>query len=172
MSDSPPGPFTADEITAAYAAFQQQVEQFRTTGDWSGYADLFTEDAVYIEHASGTFRGRDEIRAWVVRTMTAYPGRVMTGFPLSWQIVDAPSARLVCEVRNPMPDPGDGTMLEEPNITIMTYAGDGLFSGEEDVYNPLRFHQMALRWARIAREHGNADAGVLAWLERFDRTPA
>jgi hypothetical protein len=85
-------------------------------------------------------------------------------------MVDAAAARLVCEVRNPMPDPGDGTMLEEPNITIMTYDGGGLFSCEEDVYNPLRFHRMALRWARIARDHGNADDDVLAWLNRHDRT--
>jgi hypothetical protein len=162
------GPFSAAEITDAYAAFHEQVAGFVTTGDWSGYADLFTEDAVYIEHAMGTFRGRDEIRAWSVRTMTSYPGRVMTGFPLSWQAVDADSGRLVCEVRNPMPDPGDGTMLEEPNITVMTYAGDGLFSCEEDVYNPLRFHASAMAWARIARDHGNADADVLAYLDRFD----
>ncbi len=161
--------FTADEITRAYAAFHDRVEQCRVTGDWSGYADLFTPDAVYIEHAMGTFHGREEIRAWVVRTMTTYPGRVMTGFRPSWQMVDAAAARLVCQVQNPMPDPGDGTVLDEPNITIMTYAGDGLFSGEEDVYNPLRFYQMALRWARIAREHGNADSDVLAWLDRYDR---
>jgi hypothetical protein len=99
--------------------------------------------------------------------MTSYPGRVMTGFPLSWQVVDAEQNRLVCEVRNPMPDPGDGTELEEPNITIMTYAGDGLFSREEDVYNPLRFHTMALTWARIAAEHGRADDDVLAWLKKY-----
>lgn len=159
--------FSAAEITEAYAAFHAKVAGFVETGDWTGYAELFTPDAEYVEHAMGTFRGRDEIRAWAVRTMTSYPGRVMTGFPLSWQVVDASSARLVCEVRNPMPDPGDGTMLEEPNITIMTYAGDGLFSREEDVYNPLRFHAMAQRWARIAAEHGNADDDVLAWLERF-----
>ena len=162
-------PFTVEEITAAYAAFHEQVDRFVATGNWSGYADLFTEDAVYIEHAMGTFHGRDEIRSWVVRTMTSYPGRLMTGMPVAWQVVDADAGRLVCEVRNPMPDPGDGTMLDEPNITIMTYAGGGLFSAEEDVYNPLRFHQMALRWARIAREHGNADAEVLAFLERYDR---
>jgi uncharacterized protein (TIGR02246 family) len=159
--------FTADEIESAYAAFHRRVEDFVATGDWTGYADLFTEDAVYVEHAMGTFRGREEIRAWSVRTMTTYPGRVMTGFPLAWQVVDADSARLVCEVRNPMPDPGDGTMLEEPNITIMTYAGDGLFSREEDVYNPLRFHDMSMRWARIARDHGQADEDALAYLERF-----
>ncbi|HWJ82558.1 MAG TPA: nuclear transport factor 2 family protein [Nocardioides sp.] len=160
-------PFSAAEIRSAYAAFHQQVEKIVATGDWSGYADLFTEDAVYVEHAMGTFRGREEIREWAVRTMTAYPGRVMTGFPLAWQVVDEETSRLVCEVRNPMPDPGDGTMLEEPNITIMTYAGDGLFSREEDVYNPLRFHAMAMRWARIARDHGRADDDVLAYLERF-----
>ncbi|GAA3818504.1 nuclear transport factor 2 family protein [Nocardioides panacisoli] len=159
--------FTADEIRSAYASFHRQVEGFVATGDWTGYADLFTEDAEYVEHAMGTFRGREEIRAWSVRTMTTYPGRVMTGFPLAWQVVDAESARLVCEVRNPMPDPGDGTMLEEPNITIMTYAGDGLFSREEDVYNPLRFHEMSMRWARIARDHGRADDDALAYLERF-----
>ncbi len=99
--------------------------------------------------------------------MTSYPGRVMPGFPISWQVVDAEQGRLVCEVLNPMPDPGDGTMLTEPNITIMTYAGDGLFSREEDVYNPLRFHAMALRWARIAAAHGKADEDVLVWLDKF-----
>jgi len=159
--------FSAAEITEAYDAFHAKVAGFVESGVWDGYADLFTPDAEYVEHAMGTFRGRDEIRAWSVRTMTSYPGRVMTGFPLSWQVVDADAARLVCEVRNPMPDPGDGTMLEEPNITIMTYAGDGLFSREEDVYNPLRFHTMALEWARIATAHGNTDEDVRRFLDRF-----
>jgi len=159
--------FTAEEITEAYAAFHEQVAGFVASGDWAGYADLFTVDAEYVEHAMGTFRGREEIRAWAVRTMTTYPGRVMTGFPVSWQVVDAAQGRLVCEVLNPMPDPGDKTMLCEPNITIMTYAGDGLFSREEDVYNPLRFHAMAQAWARIAAEHGTADDDVLAWLEKW-----
>jgi len=63
--------------------------------------------AAEITDAYAAFRGREEIRAWAVRTMTSYPGRVMTGFPLAWQMVDAEAGRLVCEVRNPMPDPGD-----------------------------------------------------------------
>lgn len=99
--------------------------------------------------------------------MTAYPGRVMTGFPLAWQVVDPETSRLICEVRNPMPDPGDGTLLEESNLTIMTYAGDGLFSCEEDVYNPLRFHAMSMTWAKIAAAHGKADADALAYLATY-----
>lgn len=162
-----PGPFTAAEIEEAYAAFHAEVERFTATGDWTGYADLFTPDAVYLEHAYGEFRGRDEIREWTVRTMTSFPGSVMTGFPLAWSVVDAPTSRLICEVRNLMPDPGDGSVHEESNLTIVTYAGDGLFSREEDVYNPMRFLRMSVRWARIAEQHGTLDADGRAYLRQY-----
>ena len=99
--------------------------------------------------------------------MTSFPGGVMTGFPLAWQVVDPATSRLICEVRNLMPDPGDGSALEESNLTIMTYAGDGLFSREEDVYNPLRFARMSVRWARIAEAHGNLDDEGRAYLQQY-----
>ena len=159
--------FSAEEITEAYAAFHARVATFVESGDWSGYAELFTPDATYVERAMGTFRGREEIRAWAVRTMTAYPGRVMTGFPLAWQVLDVDTSRIVCEVRNLMPDPGDGSHHEEPNITIVTYAGDGLFSREEDVYNPMRFLKMSVRWARIAEAHGRLDEAGQEYLRTY-----
>jgi hypothetical protein len=159
--------FSAEEISEAYAAMHARVQEHARTGDWDDFALSFTEDAEYVEHAFGTFRGREEIREWSVRTMTSFPGSVMTGFPLAWQVVDAPSARLVCEVRNLMPDPGDGSVHEASNLTIMTYAGDGLFSREEDVYNPLRFMRMSVRWARVAQAHGNLDEEGRAYVEQF-----
>ena len=159
--------FSADEITSAYAAMHQRVQGYVDAGNWDGFGDNFTEDAEYVEHAFGTFRGRDEIRAWSVHTMTAFPGGVMTGFPLAWQVVDVPTSRLICEVRNLMPDPGDGTRLEESNLTIMTYAGDGLFSREEDIYNPLRFMKMSIRWAEVADAHGNLSDEGKAYVAQF-----
>lgn len=161
------GPFGAEEIAEAYAVLHARVQGFADSGDWDGFADLFTEDAVYQEHAFGVFRGRDEIRGWSVRTMTSFPGSVMTGFPLAWQVVDAPTSRLICEVRNLMPDPGDGSIHEESNLTIMTYAGDGLFSREEDIYNPLNFARMSVRWARIAQAHGILDDEGAAYLGQY-----
>jgi hypothetical protein len=151
------GRFSAEEITEAYAELHRRVQGYVDAGDWTGFADNFTEDAVYVEHAYGTFRGRDEIRAWSTKTMTTFPGGVMTGFPLAWQVVDVPTSRLIC----------DGTHLEEPNLTIVTYAGDGLFSREEDVYNPLRFARMTVRWARIAEAHGNLTDEARAYLEQY-----
>jgi hypothetical protein len=161
------GPFSAAEIAEAYAVFHGHVQGFAASGDWDGFADLFTEDAVYEEHAFGEFHGHDEIREWSVRTMTSFPGSVMTGFPLAWQVVDEPTSRLICEVRNLMADPGDGSVHEESNLTIMTYAGDGMFSREEDVYNPMRFARMSVRWALVARQHGNLDDEGAAYLARF-----
>jgi hypothetical protein len=163
-----PGPFSAEEITEAYAAMHERVQQYATSGDWDDFALNFTEDAEYVEHAFGTFRGREEIRAWSVETMTSFPGAVMTGFPLAWQVVDVDTSRLICELRNLMPDPGDGSHHEESNLTIMTYAGDGLFSREEDVYNPLRFMRMSLRWARVAEAHGNLSEEGRAYVAKFD----
>ncbi|MCW2812873.1 MAG: SnoaL-like domain protein [Nocardioides sp.] len=159
--------FSAAEITEAYAAMHARVQQHASTGDWDDFALNFTEDAEYVEHAFGTFRGRDEIRTWSVATMTSFPGSVMTGFPLAWQTVDESTSRLICEVRNLMPDPGDGSVHEQSNLTIMTYAGDGLFSCEEDVYNPLRFMRMSLRWAKVAEAHGNLSDEGRAYVAQF-----
>ena len=164
---SEPGRFSAEEIVEAYASLHVKVQTFVATHNWNGFADFFTEDAVYVEHAFGTFRGREQIRAWSTKTMTTFPGGIMTGFPLAWQIVDVPTSRLVCEVRNLMPDPGDGHVLEESNITIVTYAGDGLFSREEDVYNPLRFLRMSVRWAKIAEGTATSSEEGRAYLAQF-----
>lgn len=159
--------FPAAEITEAYTALHGRVQQHVASGNWDDFALSFTEDAEYVEHAFGTFRGRDAIREWSVATMTSFPGSVMTGFPLAWQVVDEPTSRLICEVRNLMPDPGDGSAHEQSNLTIMTYAGDGLFSREEDIYNPMRFMRMSMKWARVAEAHGNLSDEGKAYVAQF-----
>jgi hypothetical protein len=154
-----------EEIEQAFSDYQATVVEITASGDWSRFADLFTEDATYEEHALGTFAGREAIRAWAVKTMTSFPGNTMTSFPIAWHVVDAPTGRVICDVRNLMPDPGDGSSHEASNLTILTYAGAGLWSREEDVYNPMRFAKMSVRWARIARDHDRLSADGAAFLE-------
>ncbi len=156
--------FTAEELEGAFLAHLEKVEAIRAHGAWAELPSLFTEDAEYVEHAFGTFHGREEIGRWAVRTMTAFPGRVMTGFPPAWYVVDVPTSRVICELRNLMPDPGDGSALEESNITILTYAGESLWSREEDVYNPMRFATLASDWARRAEAHGNLPEDARGFL--------
>ena len=161
--------WSREELAEAFAGYQRTVEKCVEAGDWSTYADMFTEDARYVEHAYGTFTGRDEIRAWVTRTMSSFPGRVMTSFPANWSVFDTDRGWAICEIDNPMADPGDGSSHAAANVTILEYAGDGLWSREEDVYNPLEFLRMASGWCRAAEAAGTLPDDARAWLEKVRR---
>jgi len=157
------------ELEAAFAGYQSTVAEITASGEWDRFAEMFTADASYVEHAYGEFAGREEIRPWIIRTMTTFPGSDMTSFPVAWSVLDEEQGRVVCEIRNLMRDPGDGSVHEASNITILDYAGDGLWSREEDVYNPQKFADMVLAWCRVARDHGTLDeAGqrMLAFMEK------
>jgi hypothetical protein len=153
------------ELEAAFEHYQQTVRRAAASGDWTLFADLFTEDADYNEHAYGRFQGRDAIRDWVVGTMTSFPGNCMTSFPMGWHVIDEDRGWIVCEVLNRMADPGDGSVHQEPNLTILHYAGGNLFGYEEDVYNPARYLPMVIGWARLAAEHGRLPDDGRAWLD-------
>ncbi|MYR06692.1 nuclear transport factor 2 family protein [Gordonia sp. SID5947] len=157
--------FTHSELDEAFGHFQRTVAEIAVTRDWDRFAELFTDDADYVEHALGTMSGREEIRAWIWKTMTAFPGSHMTGFPSLWHVVDAPTGRVICEVDNPMRDPGDGTQITATNITILTYAGNNQWSREEDVYNPMEFGQAAMRWCEKSAKLGTLDDDAARWME-------
>ena len=46
------------------------------TWDWSSYANMFTEDATYVEHALGDMTGRER-SGWIVDQMNIFPGSEM-----------------------------------------------------------------------------------------------
>jgi hypothetical protein len=41
-----------------------------------------------------------------------------------------------------MRDPGDGSIHQAANLSVLKYAGDDLWSYEEDAYNPMNFLPM------------------------------
>ncbi|WP_018178014.1 nuclear transport factor 2 family protein [Jongsikchunia kroppenstedtii] len=157
--------FTAEELDAAFQQFEKTVAEVAVSGDWERWADQFTEDADYIEHAMGTFKGRDAIKTWICKTMRSFPGNHMVAFPSLWHVVDPSTSRVICEIDNPMRDPGDGSVIGATNITILTYAGDGLWSCEEDVYNPMKFGQASMDWCKKAQELGTLTDEAKAWMD-------
>jgi hypothetical protein len=146
--------WTRDEIERAYEDYQAKVRGITASGDWAPFADLFTEDAVYNEHLFGRFEGREAIRTWITKTMSRFPGNLMTAFPHEWYMIDEASGRVVCQIWNDMPDPGDGKRYSAYNISVLMYAGDGLWSSEEDVYNPAAFDVMIKDWTRAKDASG------------------
>ncbi len=148
--------FSRAEIEQAYEDYKSKVREITASGDWSAFADLFTEDAVYIEHLFGRFEGREAIRTWITKTMSRFPGNVMTSFPHEWSVIDEDQGLVVAQIWNDMPDPGDGKRYSAYNITILRYAGDGLWASEEDVYNPAAFDVMIKDWTG-AKERSGAE---------------
>ena len=139
-------PFTRQELEEAFAAYQERAAEAARSGDWSAWTEQFTDDAVYVEHHYGRFEGREAIRAWITKTMGEFPGSAMPDFPVGWYVIDDDRGWVVCQVFNRMADPGDGSVHEMDNITILHYAGDGMWSYEEDVYNPADFEAMVRGW--------------------------
>lgn len=158
-----------EELEAAIEHYQATVRRARAEQDWTLFAGLFTEDAQYNEHAYGRFSGRSAIAEWAVHTMTTFPGNAMVAFPVGWAVFDCERGWIVCEIENVMADPGDGSVHQSPNLTILHYAGANQFSYEEDVYNPTRFMEMVAGWARVATTHDRLPDDARPWIARYGR---
>ena len=70
-------------VVADYVALRQRIEE--GGADWPDLADLFTEDAVYIDPAWGRIQGRDEIREFMADSML---GLEDWSFPVEYTAID------------------------------------------------------------------------------------
>ena len=163
--------FSRAELIDAFAEFEATTAAAAATRDWDAWVAHYTPDVDYIEHALGTMKGREQVRDWIYRTMTTFPGSHMPAFPTLWSVADPDTGRVIVELDNLMRDPGDGTVISATNITIVTYAGDGLWSRQEDIYNPLRFLKAGMKWCAKAAELGTLDEDAAAWMRQQGTGP-
>ena len=104
-------------------------------GDWDAWADLHSEDGLWVEHHLGTFRGREAIREAIVSVMAQATGNSIGG------------ARVVFYPWQVFPDPRGGDAdYRFGCVTVLEYAGDGLWSFQEDLYNPREAEEVMKRW--------------------------
>jgi hypothetical protein len=80
----------------------------------------------------------------------------MNSFPHAWCVCDEERGWWVCRIENRMKDPGDGSVHQAHNITVLHYAGDMKFSYEEDAYNPAAFGPMIQAWTEAYTANGGA----------------
>ena len=95
MSDS----FDRSEVEDAYHNFVAVGD----SGDWNAWADLHTQDGIWLEHAFGEIRGREAIRKTITRVMEPVP---MMVFPVAWHAIDGD--RVVYYPWQVFPDPAGG----------------------------------------------------------------
>ena len=120
--------FSRDELEQAFRRY------WRTGAvgeDWDAWADLFTEDADYVEHVLGSLKGREAIRNWIKPIMHQY-GEIYTAY--EWHSVDPDSGRVMVYMQNRRDHPSGTGVIDFPGITILQYGGNGLWKSEEDFW--------------------------------------
>jgi hypothetical protein len=115
--------------------------------NWIAWSKLFTDDARYWDHYWGTFTGPQEIQMFLEGTMSAAPG-VYTA--MVWYQIEGDRVTWKGLNRADNPEPG-GPVIEFPSLQLLTYAGDGKWSSEEDWW-------IAFEMLRFGREYGAACA--------------
>ncbi len=118
---------------------EQEVEQaFHrcwTTGsvdeDWERWPEHLTPEVHYVERFFGTMHGRAAVRAWITELMVV---RADVHAVLDWYLVKGRRVVLSMQNRYYSPDPA-GDHIDFAGLTVLEYAGDGLFGYEEDYWD-------------------------------------
>ena len=138
-------PHSRDEIDQAFRHY------WRTGAvgeDWDAWADLFTEDARYVEHVLGNLEGREAIRAWIKPIMAQFP-ELYTVY--EWHVVDEASGRVVVYMQNRRDHPSGTGTIDFPGVTILDYAGGNRWRREEDFWAVPRAHATTEEYAEACR---------------------
>ena len=135
---------------------------------WADLADFFTEDAVYIDPAWGRIDGRENIREFFTKSMAGLTGHGWST-PENWTM--ASGHRLVSQWDQILGHQEDGTPWLVPGLSILYYAGDGLFCYSHDMLNMTHIGQTirAMAWSpppefNMPPKHPNRDVSLpKAW---------
>ena len=141
--------FERAEIEEELQQYEKRGQIAVATGDWNQWADQFSDDALYVEHQYGVFRGQQAIRDWICGVMQGQVTEL--SFPIEFSMID--NDRVLIYVPNRYENPVDpkGLPYQFVAITLLHYAGDGQWCYEEDIYN-------AEESKRIHSRYGEAKA--------------
>ena len=161
------GKFSRDEIERA---FRHYWRTGAVNEDWDGFADNFTEDALYVEHVLGTMHGREAVRTWIKPIMEEYC-ELYTAY--EWHMVDEEQGRAVVYMQNRRDHPSGTGTIDFPGVTLLRYAGDMKWSHEEDYWSVPGARAATKAYAEALEEHDpeHKDKRTrLAWGEGPDWT--
>jgi hypothetical protein len=133
---------------------EEAFHQIWTTGiieeDWERWPDHLTEDVLYVERIFGTMHGRDQVRAWITTLMAA---RADVHGVLNWYMVKGDRVVLDMTNRYYHPDPSQPP-IDFAGLTVLEYAGDGLFGYEEDYWDTNGAKAAYEEWTAAVEAHG------------------
>jgi hypothetical protein len=120
----------ARETYRRFVALRDEIDAGRKS--WRALADFFTEDAAYIDPAWGRIEGRANIRDFFERSMAGLTGHGWST-PENWTMCEG--ARLISQWDQILGYQEDGTPWLVAGLSILYYAGNGLFCYSHDMLN-------------------------------------
>ncbi len=128
MTDTHP----REEVEAAVDAYLAHRDQCnRGEVPWSSVIQFFTEDIEFVDAAWGRHHGREAVARMMDEAM-----RGLDGFSYPTDVVAINGDDVLITWRQVVTGlPGRDEPLAHTGVTILRYAGDGLFSFEEDLMN-------------------------------------
>lgn len=153
-----------DEVDAAFRHFWQ----VGCVGeDWDAWVECFTPDVDYCDHFWGPLAGRAEILPWINAVMKGVP-EIYT--VLDWYAIDNDVVVFHCQNRRDNPAAGmrgetGPAYWDFPGLSVLRYAGDGMFCSEEDYWDRTGARATSIEYA-AARERAGADTPDSRMLRR------
>ncbi len=142
---------TEEEALATYRRYVATRDRIEAgEASWNELSKFFTEDAVFIDPAWGRVEGRDNIRTFLSHSMK---GLEDWTFPERWTMVDR--HRVVTMFEQRIGAAADGTTNTQPGMSVLYYAGDGMFCYELDMLNMAHVTEdlRAMQWRPAGEFH-------------------
>lgn len=164
------GRWSRAEIEEAFKHYQAMGLLSARSGDWSHWGRVFIDNVTYDEHQLGRWGGQRAVieNMAAVMHMTGdeadmsdpvvqldrnvnMPWLFCNQYPCEDFVVDEDHGWVWALIWNRMDDPGDGSIHQANCFNLFKYAGQGRFSHEQDLYNPVEFQNMMADWVEAVK---------------------
>ncbi len=129
--------------------------------DWAAWTQLFVPDVYYHDYFWGPLHGRAEVDTWIHAVMKGVPE--IYGV-YDWHIVEGDTVVFRLNNRRDNPDEEGPPYFDFPGLSVLRYAGDGLWASEEDYWDRGGAKRTSIEYAAACER-----AGVTQPLDRMTR---
>jgi hypothetical protein len=131
MTAGEPGETVSFDVDEVEEAFHHLWQVGPVGEDWAAQAQLYTDDAVYMDHHYGRM-AMDEFVRWCTDLMAGQFPELYTAY--DWHVVDGHRVIVHMQNRRDNPEPG-APPIDFPGLSVFEYAGGGRWSAETDYWS-------------------------------------
>lgn len=150
--------FSRREIEDAFAHWWQVGNAAERWTDWT---QLFVPDVEYHDYFWGPLHGHAEVDVWINAVMKGVPE--IYGI-YEWHVVDGDTVVFKVQNRRDNPDDEGPPYFDFPGLSVLRYAGDGLWVSEEDYWDRDGARRTSVEYLAACER-----AGVREPLDRMTR---